>query len=77
MMVMPIGLRLLGINILAESSFQYCAFHIMRGQCVSGQNGMNIAILNETDHRTSGVMVKGNGRAKDPNNITVFFFILQ
>lgn len=63
MIVVAIGLGFLRVDILSESSFAVSSLQVMGGQCVSGQQGIDITVLHQLGKSSPGIMVKSTGGA--------------
>ena len=77
MIVVAVGLGNMRVDILPQRSAQVRAFQIMRGQRVAGQNGVDIAVFDQTAHGCARVTVKGEGRAHDPHDFAVLAVMAQ
>ena len=77
MIVMSVGHTVLGVNILPQCRFQIGSLQIVGSQCVARQNGIHIAVLNERTHGISGIIVKGEGWAHDPDDFSVLPLMAQ
>ena len=56
---------------------QIGALKIVRGQGVARKNGMHIAVCDQLGHCRACVMVKGEGRAHDPDDLAMIALIAQ
>ena len=71
------GKRSLGVDFLTQRGSEDGAFHIVRGQGVSRQKRMDIAVFDQRDKGISGIPVKDDRRPQDPHDESVLFFVMN
>ena len=75
MIIVPVGLRLLRIDILSQRRMEKSPFQIMRRQRVPRHQAVRIAVLHQRLHGVAGILVKGKRGPHHPDNVSMPFFI--
>ena len=77
MMIVAVRHGALRVDVLPERRLKVGRLQIVCGQRVARQNGVNIAVFDQLGHGRAGVMVKGEGRAHDPDDLAVVTLVAQ
>ena len=77
MVVVAVGHRLLGVDVLAQRRVQQRALEIVRRQRVARHQAVGVAVFDEPLHREARVAVKGKGRAHHPQDVPTLTLGLQ
>ena len=77
MIVMPIRDILLGVNILTQCGVKEGSFQIVGRQCIAGQHRIHVPSVDQLAESISCIVVEGEGRSHDPDNIAMFFLVFQ
>ena len=75
--VVPVRHGLLRIDVLPQRGVQIRALQIVRRKGVAREDGVDIAVFDQLGHRRARVMVKGKGRAHDPDDLAVVALVAQ
>ena len=77
MMIVAVRHGALRVDVLPERRLKVGRLQIVCGQRVARQNGVNIAVFDQLGHGRAGVMVKGEGRTHDPDDLAVVTLVAQ
>ena len=75
--IVSVGLRLLGVDILAQCRVQQSALQIVGAQGVARQQTVAVAVVDQGLHGLPGAVIKGEGGAHDPHDVAVVPLVAQ
>ena len=75
--IVPVGHRTLGVDVLPERRAQQCALQVMRRQRVARHQPVAEAPLDQRGHRVARIGIERAGRAEHPENPAVLALVAQ